>query len=155
MSAPLPAAADPAETAVSADLADARMRAASDEGRFAVVSFHHPVVLGWVAVGGARLGLRLDVSGYPGAAPAGQPWDLDAGNALDVTRWPVGGRQVFRRDWSPGNGNAPYLAVDRIALASHPNWRVELPGRAWAATMTIYDYLAALHEALGLSSLPG
>jgi hypothetical protein len=154
MTVSLPAAVDPAETAASADLAHAKMRAAADEGRFAVVTFQHPVALAWVAVGGGRLGLRLDLSGYPGTAPAGQPWDLDARNPLAVASWPVGGRPVFRRDWSPSNGNAPYLAVDRIALGSHPNWRAELPGRAWTPTMTVYDYLSALHEALGLSRLP-
>ncbi|HWC35477.1 MAG TPA: hypothetical protein VG650_11710 [Mycobacteriales bacterium] len=150
----LPTAADPVEAAATADLAHARMRAAADEGRFAIVVFQHPVALGWVAVGEGRLGLRLDLNGYPGAAPAGQPWDLDRGSTLEAARWPVGGRPVFRRDWSPSNGNAPYLAVDRIALATHPNWRAELPGRAWTPTMNVYDYLSALHEALGLSRLP-
>ena len=155
MTALSPTAGDPAEAAAGADLALARMHAAADDGRFAVVSYHHPVALGWVAVGTERLGLRLDLAGYPGAAPAGQPWDLATTTPLEVTRWPAGGRPVFRRDWSPANGNAPYIGVDRIALASHPHWQNELPGRIWTRGMTVYDYLSALHEALSLSRMPG
>lgn len=155
MTSPLPSAVDPAETAVRSDLAHARMHAAADDGRFGVVRYEHPSVFAWVTVGDARLGLRIDVLGYPGAAPAGQPWDLESNQPLDVRRWPVGGRPVFRRDWSVGNGNAPYLAVDRIALATHPNWRTDLSGRAWTNAMTMYEYLSAVHEALSLSRLPG
>jgi hypothetical protein len=154
MTTPLPTAVDPAESAVSADLEQAQMHAADDDGRFAVVSYQHPIAVGWVAVGDGRLGLRLDLTGYPGSAPAGQPWNLATSSSLEVALWPVGGRPVFRPDWSPGNGNGPYIGVDRIALAGHPNWRNELPGRVWTSTMTIYDYLAALHEALSLSRLP-
>lgn len=155
MASSLPAASDPAETAVSRDIVQARMHAAADAMRFGVVAYKHPFLFAWVKVGGGRLGLRMDVAGYPGNPPAGQLWDLATDRPLDVARWPVGGRPVFRRDWSVGNGNAPYLAVDRVALGTHPNWRTDLPGRAWTSSMTVYEYLSALHEALSLSRLPG
>jgi hypothetical protein len=154
VTSPLPASVDPAETALRKDLAHVRMCGAADGGRFGIVRYQHPCLLAWVQVGAGRLGLRLDVVGYPGAAPAGQPWNLETNTPLPTSRWPVGGRPVFRLDWSVANGNAPYLAVDRVALRTHPNWMTELPSRAWNSCKTVYDYLAAVQEALSLSRLP-
>lgn len=145
---------DPAESALFRDLTQVRLQAASDAGIHGVVRYEHPVVLAWVRVGAGRLGLRLEVTGYPGTAPAGQPWDLESDTPLPTSRWPVGGRPVFRFDWSASNQNAPYLAVDRIALRTHPNWATELGSRAWTSNKTIHDYLAAVEEALNRSRLP-
>lgn len=155
MSSPLPIPSGPSETAVRTDIAHLRMRVADDDGRFGIVDHRHPRLLAWVNVNGRPLGLCLDVAGYPGNPPAGQPWDLSQDRPLESARWPLGGRPVFRLDWSVANGNAPYLAVDRVALTTHANWAAEMPSRAWNASKTIHDYLASAHEALSLSRLPG
>jgi len=129
------------------------MQAASDAGVFGFLRRVDHIVYAWVAVGDAHLGLRIDVVGSPAAAPASQPWDLSTNQPLQVAVWPVG-RPVFRPDWSPGNGNAPYLACDRVGLATHPAWATEYPGRAWSPTMTLVDYLRQVHDALRGSILP-
>ena len=153
---PLPRAPDPATAFIEAHLADPRMRAATDDGRYGVTDVTWPVVTSWVAVGGGRLGLRLDCSGYPAQAPAGCPWDLDSNTPLPPHRWPVDGRPpgVFRLDWSPANHNAPYLACDRVGLATHPGWLQEVPHRAWTSAKTLGDYLEQVHEALIGAVLP-
>lgn len=151
---PLPSTDDPAEVAALRDLAHVRLQAAADDGRLGILRYGHPILLAWVRVRSGHLGLRLDLTGYPGTAPAGQPWELDADAPLPTSRWPVGGRPVFRPDWSVSNQNAPYLAVDRIALRTHPEWATTLPGRAWTSTKTVCDYLEAVQEALSLSRLP-
>lgn len=153
---PLDAAIDPVQLALEDDIAQARLRAASDDGRFGVHAFHFPIVLAWAAVGSERLGIRLDCVDYPKLAPAGSPWDLEANTPLPVELWPINGRadKVFRKDWSPSNGNAPYLACDRTALATHPDWTTAMGNRAWNSMRTIFDYLEQVHEALAGASLP-
>uniref|UniRef100_UPI001ABF84BB DUF7665 family protein n=1 Tax=Amycolatopsis kentuckyensis TaxID=218823 RepID=UPI001ABF84BB len=104
---------------------------------------------------GHELGMRLLVDGYPGQAPAGQPWDLAAGAPLPPTGWPTGGMTalVFRRDWSPQNGNAPYLACDRRALVGHP-WATQHPERAWNPARSIEFYLEQIHHELTAATMP-
>ena len=101
-----------------------------------------------------ELAVRLLLDGYPTQAPAGQPWDLELGSVLAQGRWSVGGPepQVFRPDWSPSNGFAPYLACDRIALAGHPDWRST--ARAWNAECDVAFYLRELHRDLRPARLP-
>jgi hypothetical protein len=153
---PMRGVADPAAAAVAADISAVRMRQAGDDGRYGIISHNHPVVVAWVDVQGSRLGLRLECSGYPGEAPAGQPWDLKTDTPLPVQQWPHGARagMVFRSDWSVSNRNAPYLACDRTGLATHPNWRTEYPAQAWNLSKTLADYLEQVRGALRGSALP-
>jgi hypothetical protein len=152
----LPGTPDPAAALVDAQAISPRMLAAADDGRYGILAISFPVVLAWVAVGGQRLGLSLECVGYPGRAPAGCPWDLASNTALPADRWPVGGRSpaVFRTDWSPSNHNAPYLACDRIGLATHLNWPREVPHLVWTPSKTLCDYLEQMHAALDGSVLP-
>jgi hypothetical protein len=61
---------------------------------------------------------------------------------------------VFRTDWSLQNGNAPYLACDRVGLATHPGWLTEHPTRAWNQSKTLVDYREQVRDALRGATLP-
>ena len=149
--------ADPAQLRIEEDLAAGDFDAGSGAGRWHLVGLCWPHLLVTVTCGdGGRLGLRIAVDGYPRLAPAGQPWDLHRGQALPQDLWPEGGPspQVFRRDWSPGNGNAPYLACDRTGLATHSGWAVQHPDRAWNPGRNVAFYLSEIHRGLAGTTLP-
>jgi len=148
---------DPCQSRLRRDLQSAQVEAGVDAGFWRIVEMAWPVLTVAITVGdGAEAGMRLDVEDYPLAAPAGRPWDLAGNTLLPVDRWPITGRnpEVFRPDWSPGNGNAPYLPCDRVGLATHPNWATEHPERAWSRSRTIGFYLQELHRALSGARLP-
>jgi hypothetical protein len=147
---------NPVDRAIAADLVSARLMASSDDGYYGLVSYDFPIVIAWISVGVERLTIRLDCSDYPHQAPYGCLWDPSTGLPLRTECWPVGGRSetVFRKDWSPSNKNAPYLACDRVALSTHPDWKDTLVGRAWNSERTVVDYLAQIHDALKGSQLP-
>lgn len=140
----------PHERRLRADLEAPAFQAGAVAGAWRLVSVTWPTVLFALPVGGVQLGLRVDVEGYPSAAPAGQPWDLQTDRALPAERWPEIGAETrpFRRDWSVGNGNAPYIAADRVPLASHPNWAAEHPERAWHSGRDIAFYLSEIAREL-------
>ncbi|WP_121432273.1 DUF7665 family protein [Actinomadura pelletieri] len=148
---------DPGLARLERDLASAEFDSGVDAGLWRLVSLDWPVLVVAITAGDDReLGMRLDVDGYPVTAPAGQPWDLARNTPLSVQRWPTGrtAETVFHRDWSPQNGNAPYLACDRRGLMAHPNWAGERPERAWNPNRTITFYLAEIHRELGNARLP-
>lgn len=152
----LPRAADPGEAQLRRDAASGAMCLAAAEGRYGVTRIEYPTVYAWVDVAGERLDLRIDCADYPSQAPTSQPWDSEAATPLPVNLWPSGGQPpgVFRPEWSPGNGNAPYLACDRRGLAAHPAWRTAHPHRAWTAARTLTFYLDRLHCALVGAAMP-
>ena len=94
--------------------------------------------------------LRLECSGYAETPPTGGPWDLDRDEVLDFESWPrgKGGRvsEVFRSDWQ--NGAALYLPCDRVTVAGHPNWRTEMPSKAWRPSEGIVQYVEQVYELL-------
>jgi hypothetical protein len=147
---------NPVDLAVMRDLVSARLLAAADDGRFGTTTYEFPIVIGWIAINAHRLVIRLDCTGYPNQAPAGCLWDLGSGLPLTTEHWPIGGRAetVFRKDWSPSNGGAPYLACDRIAINTHPDWPNTLVGRIWNPSRTIHDYLEQVSAALVGAHLP-
>lgn len=148
---------DPCKVRLLQDLQDPAVDAGIDAGLWRIVGLAWPTLTVAITVaGGEELGMCLDLQDYPAAAPAGRPWDLAAGALLPVNRWPVTGRspEVFRQDWSPSNGNAPYLPCDRIGLGTHPNWAAEQPERAWDRSRTIVFYLEELHRMLCGARMP-
>lgn len=148
---------DPCLRRLLQDLAAAPVQAGVAAGMWRVVEVDFPTLTVTVSLGsGQEMGLRLAVDSYPLAAPAGQPWDLAGDCPLPQDRWPVSGRapEVFRTDWSPDNGNSPYLACDRNALASHNTWPAQSPDRCWDGSRTIGFYLAELHRELGDAWMP-
>jgi hypothetical protein len=148
---------DPCRARLERDLASSRFDSGVEAGAWRLVSLTWPsLTVAITAADGHELGMRLLVDGYPGVAPAGQPWDLARDIALPRSRWPTGGSatMVFRSDWSPGNSNAPYLPCDRVALATHPNWATQHPERAWNSGRTIVFYLEQIHHELRAASIP-
>jgi hypothetical protein len=150
-------AVDPCQTRLERDLASDRFDSGVDAGAWRLIAADWPYLTVAVTAGdGHELGMRLLADGYPGVAPAGQPWDLDKDVPLPVSRWPTGGSttMVFRHDWSVGNDNAPYLACDRVGLATHPEWATQHPDRAWNPRRTIDFYLDQIHHELQAATLP-
>jgi hypothetical protein len=148
---------DPALLRLKQDLASGDFESGAGAGYWRLIELCWPQLTMAVAAGdGNELGLRITVDGYPRVAPGGQPWDLQRDQPLPTNRWPADGSlpQVFRQDWSPSNGNAPYLACDRTGLASHPNWASEHPERAWHPGRTITFYLTEIHRGLSGTTLP-
>lgn len=154
---PLPGDVSPNESQLRADLIGEAFLAGVRAGRWRSPRLDWPVLFIEIAVGDlAFLAMRLSVDGYPLRAPQGQPWDPDAAAALAPALWPRGGNadRVFRADWSPSNENAPYLACDRIGLATHPNWASDHPERSWNASRSIDFYLAEVATELADADLP-
>lgn len=140
---------DPDERAFRAGLEAASFQAGVEAGSWRLVSLAWPDAVFAITGGdGIPLGVRVNADGYPAVAPAGQPWDLDTNSSLPPHRWPEIGAvtRPFRRDWSaaPGNGNAPYIAADRVPLASHPEWAANHPERAWHSSRDVAFYLAEI-----------
>jgi hypothetical protein len=154
MSAP---GVNPAHLRLDRDLLASDVESGVTAGFWRIIELSWPYLFVAVTAGdGHELGMRLAVDGYPAIAPAGQPWDLDTGSPLPMPLWPTGGTasQVFRHDWSPGNGNAPYMACDRVGLATHPDWANAHPQRAWNPGRTIAFYLREIHHELRGATLP-
>jgi len=149
--------AGPALQRLERDLADGAVDGGVAAGMWRVMSLDWPELLVAVTLGdGNELGVRILVDGYPAQPPSGQPWDLESSAALPVAQWPLSALAVptFRRDWSPSNGNAPYLACDRIGLNTHPGWATECPDRAWNPGRRIGFYLTELYRGLQDARLP-
>ena len=147
---------DPRERLLQAHLDSEEFHAGVGAGHWRLIDLFWPVLTVALTLGQHELGLRIDVDGYGPQAPAGQPWNLDEDTSLPMGQWPVTGKnpEVFRHDWSPQNGNAPYLACDRLALAGH-NWAEQNPDQVWNAGRTIVFYLDQLHRYLRGARLPG
>jgi hypothetical protein len=60
---------------------------------------------------------------------------------------------VFRVDWSVANSNAPYMACDRVGLATHQQWAAAHPDRAWNPRRDIAFYLEQIHHELQAAQL--
>ncbi|WP_309127102.1 hypothetical protein [Microbacterium sp.] len=151
-------AADPARVAIEEDLQSASVLDGVENGRWRVVSLVFPVlIVAVIARDGRELGMRVDVSGYPTAAPAGIPWHLAAGRPLVVAELPTGpaAHIVFHSQWSQLNGWTPYMATERLIIQKdHPEWATVHPGRAWNPTRTIAFYLTELHKELRSCTIP-
>lgn len=138
-------------------LVSSEFEAGVNSGFWRIVSFTWPELTVAISAGdGRELGMRIAVDGYPALPPSGQPWDLESNSPLSVERWPTGGTapQIFRPDWSRANGNAPYMACDRMGLRAHPGWATEHPSRAWNPSRTISFYLREVHKELRGATLP-
>jgi hypothetical protein len=148
---------DPGRLRLDRDLASGDFESGVGAGLWRLVSLSWPYLTVTITAGdGNQLAMRILIDGYPRAAPGGEPWNLDRGEALPASRWPTGGTAglVFRPDWSPANKNAPYMACDRTGLAGHPGWANEHPARAWNPSRTIAFYLREVHHELRSATLP-
>lgn len=144
---------DPAIATLRDDIEAPAVVAGAAAEMWQIVDLSWPFLIVGIRAGdGTTVHMRLDVTGYPGMAPAGQLWDLQASSPLQADKWPQSPTLslVFRTDWSPGNGNAPYLACDRMALAGHPDWATQNPAKAWNPNRTIDFYLGEIHRELSV-----
>lgn len=150
--------ADPSLLAVREDLESAAFQDGVVHGRWRVVRFEWPfLVVAIRAGGGGELGMRVELSGYPTAAPAGMPWDLEQDIALAADRLPEGpaAAVVFRSGWSQANGHTPYMASERLTVqGDHLPWAAQHPTRAWNPSRTLEFYVAELHKELRSCTMP-
>jgi hypothetical protein len=144
----------PAEQTLQTHIADGRFQLGVAAGHWNVASVAFPTVDARVFGRAGDLGLRFDTTDYPTQAPAGHPWDIDRGMPLEPPYWPTGGRAdaTFRQDWSAQNNGALYIALDRVALRSHPDWATRPD--AWTSSRSIYDYLLHVHNVLRAADIP-
>lgn len=98
-----------------------------------------------------RFYVRVDLTGYRTCSPTGTFWDPEKKSTLEFGKRPKGRSnsrvaKVFRTDWE--DGRAFYHPYDRMASASHPNWKSEQPHLVWDADHTIVDYLEEFYALL-------
>ena len=110
-----------------------------------------------------RYWMRLNCSQFPGSAPTGTFWDMDADKQLERARRPWGTGEValvFRMDWPTeaeyeGPGSALYSPIDRVGLKTHSNWAAECPNTAWSDEKGIVHYLNEVHRLLDSAEYTG
>lgn len=150
-------ASEPARTRLEKDLAASEFESGVRAGMWRVVMLDWPALVVAITAGdGNELTMRLKVDGYPAQAPAGQPWHLQDSMLLPKELWPISTLTpaTFPQDWSAANAGAPYVACDRRALSTHPDWATAHPGRAWNPGRTITFYLRELYRELQSASIP-
>lgn len=148
---------NPAHVRLLNDLEDVDLQAGVDSSRWRILRCDESVLIIEIRMGESEnyFAMKLDVADYPAVAPAGVPWDVAANDILPSDKWPTWPRpdMAFRKDWSPQNGNAPYFAWDRAALASHPDWPSTMPGKVWHPGRTIIHYLRETEHELESATL--
>jgi len=140
--------ADPSRLAFDTHVTEPAFLAGQDNGRWRVVVVKWPLVTVLVRAGRDRMvGLRLDLNGYPAAAPTGAPWDVEADSPLPAGLWPVGPRtsMVFNPSWNP---SALYHPFDRLAQLGHEGWSAQHPQHVWNPARTLTDYLKLVTDVL-------
>lgn len=99
-----------------------------------------------------KVGLRLDLTGYPDMAPQGVFWDLKTDSRLRDESWPLlrSGNQAFRTDWE--GGSALYIACDRTALNHHPEWAQDHPLTNWRPDIGVARYVIVVADLLDIAT---
>jgi hypothetical protein len=152
----------PDERALLEHLRGGRFIAGVAAGRWRLISVAWPVML--VAVSAAaRAGspsefvLRLELTGYPHAAPTGGLWDRANESSLPAEQRPKGVRaaQLFRTDGWIGGATAMYAPWDRVGLQAHPDWAQVHRLRAWSPARDLSFLLANVHEVLNADDYLG
>ena len=145
----------PDERALHEHLGRGRFLAGTAAGRWRLISVSWPLALVAVSAaqrpgGPAEFVLRMELSGYPHAAPTGGLWDVATNSSLPADRRPKGDRaaQLFRVDGWTGGSTAMYAPWDRIALESHPGWAEKHPQQAWNPTRDLSFILSNVYEVL-------
>jgi hypothetical protein len=99
--------------------------------------------------------LRFLLSGYPNVGATACVWNADEGRmAMEAERPKVRfSPSPFRTDWR--NGEALYLACDRVAADTHSDWPQKYPGDLWDPKRGISKYLISVHEILHSDAYTG
>jgi hypothetical protein len=143
---------DPAQSAITADLASARFRAGVVRKQWRVISFEHPMlVVGVAAVepdgAASEYAFRFDLMGFPGTAPAVLIWDVDAGAHLPANRRPKGSSRVVEafKDWTAPH--PVYRPWERTS-GTHNNFAQTFPDLAWHPKRDLAFIMEDLHGLL-------
>jgi hypothetical protein len=145
----------PDEKAFRAHTSAGRFPAGVDAGQWRLISIGWP--LATIAVSAApRAGapdeyfFQFELGGYPNVGATARVWSpVENRLATEPERPKVnfpGLPSPFRSDWM--NGSALYLACDRIAASSHPDWAVAHAGDLWEPKEGINKYLIRVYEIL-------
>jgi len=149
---------DPARVAIEEDMQSVPVLDGVENRYWRVVSLNFPILIVAITAGNGReFGMRVDVTGYPTAAPAGTPWHIDGNRPLTQAELPAGpsAETVFRSHWSSINGWTPYMASERVLIqGDHATWASQHPDRSWNPTRTIAFYLTELHKELRSCTIP-
>lgn len=149
---------DPARVAIEEDLHSVPVLDGVENGYWRVASLNFPTLIVAITAGDRReFGMRVDVTGYPTAAPAGTPWHIDENRPLTQTELPTGAsaETVFRSHWSSINKWTPYMASERLLIqGDHVTWAPQHPERSWNPTRNIAFYLTELHKELRSCTIP-
>lgn len=143
---------NPAETAVSVDLAAARFRAGVARRQWRVISYEYPLlVVGIAAVEpdgtASEHAFRFELTGFPGTAPHALIWDATASAHLPVSRRPKGSARVIEafKDWTAPH--PVYRPWERIS-GQHNNFAQAHPDLAWHAKRDLAFILEDLYGLL-------
>jgi hypothetical protein len=144
--------ANPAQSAVDADLASTRFKAGDRCKYWHVVSYTFPVLIMAVAAvepegTASEYFFHFELSGFPGTAPAVQIWDCATNDLLAENRRPKGSDRVVAafKNWAPHN--TVYRPWER-ASGAHNNWAQAHPNLAWNPKREIAFILEDLHGLL-------
>lgn len=143
---------DTAREAVAADLASARFRVGVSRGHWRQVSYEFPILIMTVAAiepdgSSSEYCFRFELTGFPGAAPEVQIWDLATNALLEQTKRPKGSDRVVKgfQVWPPNT--TVYRPWDRHSGA-HNNFAKSYPDLAWHPKRDLTFILEDLHGLL-------
>ena len=135
----------PDETALRAHLASNRYRLGEIKGKWALVQVTFPIVYFRVRAAPRPESpewflFRLDVQGYPGAAPTAQVWDGPSNQALAPELRPHtrAGLMIAFSQWQP----CLYHPIDRMARSHWPDQYGEL---AWSNDKDLTSFLETVY----------
>lgn len=134
-------------------LAEAPYKKGVINNRWRLVRFDEPQAFFELATSNGQIpwiGLHLDLTGYPTAAPLGEFWNFDTSQRLEAKRWPtLNGNSALRSD-----RKGLYIACDRDALATYPDWAQTFPNTNWRPDIGVARYLSVVYGLLQDASLP-
>jgi hypothetical protein len=147
------AAANPARSAVEADLATPRFRAGVARRHWRIVATDFPLVTIAVASvetdgSASEYAFRFELSGFPGIAPQVIIWDTTASAQLAVAQRPKGSHRVQEafKDWSPPH--PVYRPWERTSGPHGGNWAQDFPDLIWHPRRDLTFILEDLHGLL-------
>ena len=143
--------ADPVQNAISVDLASARFAAGVVRGQWKRVSYEFPVLIMAVAAierdgESSEYFFRLELSGFPGAAPDVKIWDLATLAVLAADKRPKGSERVTKA-FQVWDGATVYRPWDRLSSV-HNNFARDYPDLAWHPKRDLAFILEDLHGLL-------
>lgn len=144
--------ANPAQSAVDIDLASARFRAGGLRRHWRQASYSFPELIVAVAAvepdgAASEYCFRLELTGYPGAAPTVVIWDCATNALLPTSRRPKGSPRVIEAFKTWGPPDTVYRPWERTSGA-HNGWASKHPELAWHPKRDLTFIMEDLHGLL-------